>query len=110
MTKEQANKLADALESGLYKQGRECLYNNDNTFCCLGVVADINSCLDKSDEQFLLSDIQQALVGIKTGRGMFYNGVEMNGIYCDSLASMNDKGVSFKEIAHYIRNNYENIV
>jgi len=33
---------ATALESGKYKQGRECLVSDKNEFCCLGVLLDVN--------------------------------------------------------------------
>lgn len=31
----------DALRSGAYKQGRSCLKNHNDQFCCLGVLADV---------------------------------------------------------------------
>jgi hypothetical protein len=34
-------KWIDALRSGKYKQGRHCLRNDNNEYCCLGVLCDI---------------------------------------------------------------------
>ena len=39
----------DALRSGDYKQGRECLRTNDNEFCCLGVLCDLYGKENKVD-------------------------------------------------------------
>jgi len=38
---EDAKRWIEALMSGRYKQGKNCLRNADNEFCCLGVAMDV---------------------------------------------------------------------
>lgn len=40
-TKEQIQKWCNALRSGKYKQGKDCLQRAQNTYCCLGVACKI---------------------------------------------------------------------
>lgn len=40
--KDHLRELVAALRSGKYVQGRGCLRNNDNQFCCLGVACDVS--------------------------------------------------------------------
>ena len=41
MNPELKQKWVDALTSGTYRQGRRALRDNDDCFCCLGVLCDI---------------------------------------------------------------------
>lgn len=102
----------DALRSGKYKQGKEAMYE-DGTHCCLGVLAEIYAtaelgmptkdaranmpalCLgytvgwyDEEHDEFPATPIR-SWAGIKF-------------ITVKKLASMNDDGKTFTEIADYI--------
>lgn len=41
MNKEAKEKWIEALRSGKYTQGKNCLKNIDNTYCCLGVLVKV---------------------------------------------------------------------
>lgn len=113
MKPEIKEKWVKALRSGEYKQGSSALrtvIHNDERFCCLGVLCDLYSIEHKKDEWSL-----------KEGGGSYnHNGsggypsqkvLDWAGLYCsagdfvtigddnETLASMNDLGYTFKEIA-----------
>lgn len=99
-----------ALRSGKYKQTREYLHT-DSGYCCLGVACEIYNKTHKSkvnykgplDEESL-NDPKVAIVarwlGLEEGTGQF-----MGETNHSSLADLNDKGQSFKEIADLIESN-----
>lgn len=105
---------ADALESGNYIQGKNAL-NQNNSFCCLGVLADIASDLgivSKGDdgcgrttydnEIFALTEIVKEWAGINSVSGDVFTADH------NSLINMNDgEGCTFNEIAAVIRKDYE---
>lgn len=88
-----------ALLSGKYKQGRDVLRNSKNEFCCFGVLCDV---VDNTKWE-------------ESSRGYYYDlcfkllPLEIRNKYgireIDYLTMMNDSGVSFKEIAKYIKEN-----
>jgi len=41
MKEDVKNKWVEALRSGKYKQGKRCLRNENDEFCCLGVLCDL---------------------------------------------------------------------
>lgn len=92
-------KWLEALRSGQYKQGTGCLHGEDS-YCCLGVFSKIQGRLDGAYDGIdgsglLLSD---------NNPHNFLNAVEIcefGGLPC-SLASINDKGATFAEIADII--------
>lgn len=82
-----------ALRSGKYKQGAGSLYEEiDDSYCCIGVLCDVMGMQKGKIECF------DGLVDWQTVGGMR---VET----ASSLASMNDTGSSFTEIADYIEAN-----
>ncbi len=93
MNKEIKAKWLKALRSGEYKQGKERLYHAGR-HCCLGVLADIQGepirsrkwCKDQREEYYL------------TGTGLRKTASR-------KLATMNDDGDSFANIANYIEQN-----
>jgi hypothetical protein len=113
MKKEVADKWVEALRSGKYKQGNGVLKDDNNKFCCLGVLCDI------SDMSIWIKSIE----GSSEFNNYFENSMylpvkirqwaEMNsasGIYDDwepSLASENDNGLSFNEIADLIEKHWK---
>jgi hypothetical protein len=102
-------KWLKALRSGRYLQGPSALANMEGThFCCLGVLADIQGCTWKPDNS------KEGLVPVLSGRKLVGSTADWltphraGGLSYDaqsSLATMNDDGKSFKEIAAYIEAN-----
>lgn len=134
MIEARAIELADALESGKYKQARGGLRKiSPDGFCCLGVAEDLipgttwkadaddynvdpeyyrvyhnNSVVHGERERYALTTNAMAYYG-------FYNYVggrrdegftHINGRNYNSLAEANDSRVSFSLIAKYIRENW----
>ena len=114
MLNENAQKLVNALRSGEYAQIIGALHK-DSGFCCLGVACDLfiketdtSPGWTKSiwggftqsfdDETAVLPDRVRVWLGFRTNRGGIHHSKEG---YI-SLASANDAGVSFKEIADMI--------
>lgn len=125
MDKDKAYKLADALESGKYKQGLVSLRSQDG-YCCLGVACEVaglkgvynslskNYCFGEESYGLLKPDIFKQ-VGIHTNLGNFNRpikckkkGIKLTNF--NNLAKLNDAGFSFKFIAKIIRKHYKNII
>jgi hypothetical protein len=123
--------LADRLESGKYEQGRGNLLA-EGKFCCLGVLsemaveagiavwiplsyADAVKCVDvqsgendyPSESSGVLTINTMAWAGMRTLTGEFAESAKFGG--WDGLTTANDGGVSFPQIAAYIRENYETL-
>lgn len=105
----------EALESGAYEQGKDCL-NKDNKFCCLGVACDIlskkgtvlktvkeNGIVDYDNLSTILSEEVIDLLKLNGSTGGFWN--IRDEFPHLSLASANDGGKTFLEIAAFIRKN-----
>lgn len=122
MKKEIAEKWVKALRSGEYKQTTEgCLFDGE-AYCCLGVLCDISekghwhnngSFYDDSgngDAEILTVEIRE-WSGMKWENG--YTGREcvlkFNDKHFYTLASANDAGMPFTEIANFIERNYEKL-
>lgn len=97
----------EALESGTFVQGKNRLHNEiNNTFCCLGVFCYIKG-VPTNDynmpNQLPLAEhknIPKCLLG------KYEDEKPMSKVsFAAKLARMNDDGMSFKEIAKYIRKN-----
>ena len=116
MLNENAQKLVNALRSGEYAQIIGALHK-DSGFCCLGVACDLfiketdtSPGWTKSiwggftqsfdDETAVLPDRVRVWLGFRTNQGNFTPVVGAQGSF--SLASANDSGVSFQEIADMI--------
>lgn len=122
MNPEIKEKWLKALRSGEYKQGRGSLQKSGNRFCCLGVLCDLyqkehpTSFWDKDHPtsfwdgyKFVISEgrIRTALPPQKVldWAGMvdvFY--IDNNSL--QNLASKNDEGASFKQIADIIEKHF----
>ena len=89
----------EALESGEYKQGQRNLCYEDK-YCCLGVACEVMGV-----EKTYIGDTVRfgnCLVTLSE-RLMNKLGIEKQ----SHFIVMNDSGKSFKEIAQYIRDNYD---
>lgn len=129
MNKQKAFKLAKALESGKYKQGKHTLKDETgNKYCCLGVACEINGVRSKRNmhaggflgwdyegEMDLLSEKARVKTGINSSIGEFDVSVRCRKDKSKrfkrygTLAALNDAGFSFKFIAKIIRKHYKNI-
>ena len=123
MNKEIAKKWVEALRSGEYEQGRRALRSGDSKYCCLGVLCKIVEkevdgrwlpvYNENGDYGFSTpentwagmpgSDVDTFVNG-KGGDDYIYN-YAYNGRETD-LASLNDDGVTFDEIATLIEERY----
>jgi hypothetical protein len=106
-------KWLTALESGEYQQCHSELHSNGK-FCCLGVGCvilgyeiDGNGFKrpDGSRAAGWLDGVDSVQLGLRCGSGLLR--IPFNGN--DSLYQMNDDGMTFAEIAAYIRANPENV-
>ena len=104
-----------ALRSGEYKQGQYTLCNN-NTFCCLGVLADLaakeNIC--KTEKVSYCSVTYDTLSGTLPPSVLEWSGIKNEyGVRKGrktSLVGLNDKsGYSFKRIADIIEKEYKDL-
>ena len=98
-------KWVAALRSGEYKQGKYVLRDQENNFCCLGVLMDIDGCLWNPTE---LCRVKTNIYSVD-GSGETTKLTAITAVKFDlsdekqvSLISMNDSGKTFAEIADYI--------
>ena len=119
MHKKWALRWASALESGRYKQTKGYLRCEEKDqevkngyappgYCCLGVLQEIAGCRIKRGRG-ALSKACMKITGIKHGDGACITAIKYKGDSVFSLDVANDKGVSFKRIAKYVRRYYETL-
>ena len=103
-----------ALRSKKFKQGQGALHNNkDDSYCCLGVLAKINNLpldggfltLENHPSVWLYPDYNP---DVETCNGEFFKmgippiSLPAGTSFTDNLAGMNDRNVSFEEIADHL--------
>jgi hypothetical protein len=103
-------KWVEALRSGKYTQGRGALRRNDNTYCCLGVLADIIDHDGWSSSAYDHGVYSWVYEGCEDTACLSNNLERSLNISAESgtLMDMNDRTknrVSFSEIADYIEQN-----
>lgn len=101
LSEAQFNTWIEALESEKYIQGKGCLRNGSNKFCCLGVLADT---MGANWDYDLQEDAYEAI--IMAQRKLSF--VPFNILDCAiqvPLSEMNDSGKSFEEIIQYLKEN-----
>ena len=107
----------EALESGKYIQGRDCLVTTGGKFCCLGVACDLFAGVKAFPVQNNIHG-KMAYIGetnylppIVINKLCFFSsdGAQDKSLVnkSKSIAQMNDEGMTFKEIAAVIRKNPE---
>lgn len=112
MKKEIADEWVKALRSGEYKQGKNALLKED-AYCCLGVlckIAEKHSVIEMPIPNpapnviaaYLPKSVQH-WAEMASDNGFIS---EKYGL-TESLATMNDGGMSFDNIANFIEKNYE---
>lgn len=112
MNREFADKWVAELRSGKWKQGKNALKvrkpHEKTGYCCLGVACEISGIKPiKTDDgkweydgvYVVLPDSIKKKIGIKIRSGGFYLGM---GLGEQSLASLNDNGLTFNQIADVI--------
>lgn len=99
MKKDIAMKWIKALESGQYTQISGRLTRN-NSYCCLGVLCKITNS-KKWKYQNVLPNHVMNKTEMNSQNGEFN--------LTNSLADLNDNGLSFKEIAKTIRKNWKKL-
>jgi hypothetical protein len=106
MKKKNMEKRVKALHSGKYKQGVKKL-KRDDTYCCLGVLCEINGVETQGRELPSLADLYT--IDLKNPDRKLkkcYNTVIGTS---DQLSELNDYGLSFKEITNIIEENYKDL-
>ncbi len=116
MKKAIAMAWADELDSGKYKQGRGQLRNEQNKFCCLGVLCNMHA---EAKPKFAAKQTLATFYGdwqdipppnVINWAGLKYRdgSVAINGV-SESLAELNDDGATFKTIAEIIRKHWRQL-
>ncbi len=90
------------MRSGKYKQGKDTLKNNDGLYCCLGVLCSITKMKNWNGENELPYHVLEKLE-MKHSAGLFGVGKSR------CLASLNDNGKTFEEIADIIEENWRKL-
>ena len=103
MNQEIKEKWVEALRSGKYKQGRSRLKDNENHYCCLGVLCDIrakefNTVFNSDESKDFPGSIVMDWAGLKHKNP----NVMFDGSKTDIATLNDDKHLSFKEIANII--------
>lgn len=121
MKKDIAMKWAKALRSGEYKRGIGQLRDNNNKFCCLGVLCNLHAQAhpkiaaaqqDRCDYMHHASYLPPAVqrwAGMKSedGNVPFELAPRIKGNKVEDLASMNDWNMSFGKLATFIEKNWK---
>ena len=108
MNQDIKQRWVDALRSGEYEQGRGCLHNsNGNSFCCLGVLTDLY--IKEHDKEWHKPGRCTELTfegnggtlppSVMTWAGLSHRDPCVRG---GDLATQNDNGMSFDELAQLI--------
>jgi len=100
MDKELKRRWVEALRSGKYEQGNGCLRFGSETFCCLGVLADVAD-PEGWENDASASERFHRLGSAKDSEGYLRGSILALGTQ-RTLAGLNDRGRSFGEIADYI--------
>lgn len=110
MNQEIKRRWVEALRSGKYKQGQNCLHDSgDGSFCCLGVLTDLyikehgkkwHKCRDRPCTQLAYEGSWGGL----PPSVMRWADVDRRDLFIDhfELATWNDRGSTFSEIADLI--------
>lgn len=108
MDKEIKKKWVEALRSGKYRQGHYVLRDENDSFCCLGVLVDITYPSMWSKEAIFNNPRKPGISCYAAINSTFFLPSELaikfniSKDMGDELTSMNDEGYSFDDIANYI--------
>jgi hypothetical protein len=127
MDKKIANSWIKALESGDYKQGKCALRNDNDCFCCLGVLCDLYdkdrkqkkkksikitnpkyngnknfACFQYGNQTDYLPTVVREWAGMSSNKG-WVDGINLSGLNDGDY----DKQYTFKDIAKFIKKHIE---
>lgn len=111
MKKHVMQKWVKALRSGKFKQTKDLLQRQSNSYCCLGVLCKIapkSINVELDDKGKLEGDSLSDQESVKAWSGL----KSVNGkisIHDSCLAELNDCGYSFKKIADVIEKNWKKL-
>lgn len=123
MRKKIAKKWVKALRSGDYDQGDGMLRDKQGNFCCLGVLCNLHAqthpkiaAKETDPLEYLGRDVdlpdevqEWAEMNHTDGVPRGDVGIHIRGNYYSCLATANDEGVDFEDIADWIEENYEKL-
>lgn len=98
----------EALKSGNYKQGKYRLKSDDSSYCCLGVLAEVNGIKINNDNTILTKYLIKDPTNYIIKHFINTNNHEFNQTIFAQLNDKEDK--SFEEIADYILENKEKFI
>lgn len=99
----------DALKSGKYKKGEGRLKTNDNCYCCLGVLAELNNDLDENNcfKGFSVALLRNHTAGLIRNLNIpsshEYNHYGLNEDIQNKLATINDDYDTFEPVIEAIK-------
>lgn len=105
MKKELKERWIAALESGEYEKGKDALCCDGETYCCLGVLAQIEG---RMDGEFLAGTLEADDFMVLGGEG--YIGDKWFGLdvrHHKPLIIINDDSSTFAPVIEYIKENVE---
>jgi len=102
MNKENMIKWIEDLESGKFDQIKGAMCDNEDRYCCLGVASCITCPLSNRIDPYSLFD-ELETDGLPEATA---NWLEIR-LEQGALASLNDIGLSFNEIAYFLRKDIE---
>jgi hypothetical protein len=94
-----AKRWVKALRSNRYKQGAGSLKTRDGRYCCLGVLCKVARVKFDPVDSYIPYGVAEKL-GMKSITGLLPSSSGLRGSF--DLATANDRGVSFAEIADCI--------
>ena len=110
MKKDVMEKWVAALRSGEYKQGRGWLISKENEYCCLGVLCEISPTdLNQNYNNLFPNGSTLRWAGLKTNDGRLPKIYKTKKEPSNLLTDLNDRGLSFKQIANIIEHNYKEL-
>jgi hypothetical protein len=96
-------KWINALRSGKFQQGTGCLWDSkDNSYCCLGVLCEITG---NGNNRNMENDYPKDINPDDPNKNTIQPFLGLSANIQIKLASLNDGGCDFKEIANYISKN-----
>ena len=111
-TRDERERWTAALRSGVYQQGKGCLSPQVGCYCCLGVLQFLCDNKPPTPENHLTAAAEWGSYGLPynlTGTDEWSWGgfpkqtvIDFNDVLNNSLPSLNDRGMSFADIADII--------
>lgn len=101
MNKDIKDKWVAALRSGNYQQGQGSL-RTENRYCCLGVLCEITGCRWRSEPDMFVALYKDSSTGSTYIPEQLREELGMSLVDEEKLATRNDTGATFSELADVI--------